>query len=108
MLARTRKDELKRLNSQLRQINEALRRQAKIEAYAPGLSYAPVGRIKETEIIVDPEKQQLLTILRTGKHFLRNQDPKKAFILFKEAFDLAQSLEDHAEEKKAARGLGLI
>ncbi|KAG6485637.1 hypothetical protein ZIOFF_054200 [Zingiber officinale] len=106
LLARTRKDELKRLNSQLRQINEALRRQAKIEAYAPGLSYAPVGRIKETEIIVDPEKQQLLTILRTGKNFLRNQDPKKAFILFKEAFDLAQSLEDHAEEKKAARGLG--
>ncbi|WOL13942.1 protein FLUORESCENT IN BLUE LIGHT, chloroplastic isoform X1 [Canna indica] len=106
LLARTRKDELKRLNDQLRQINEALRRQAKIESYAPGLSYAPVGRLKETEVIVDPKKQQLLTSLRTGKKFLRNQDPRKAFAHFKEAFDLAQRLEDHIEEKKAARGLG--
>ncbi|CAL5409397.1 unnamed protein product [Camellia sinensis] len=42
--------ELERLNEQLRQINAALRRQAKIESYAPTLSYAPVsGRIQENE-----------------------------------------------------------
>ncbi|CAH2053752.1 unnamed protein product [Thlaspi arvense] len=49
LLARQRRGELQRLNEQLRQINAALRRQAKIESYAPGLSYAPVGaRIAES------------------------------------------------------------
>ncbi|RWR79467.1 protein FLUORESCENT IN BLUE LIGHT, chloroplastic-like protein isoform X1 [Cinnamomum micranthum f. kanehirae] len=43
LLARQRRGELTRLNDQLRQINAALRRQAKIESYAPNLSYAPVG-----------------------------------------------------------------
>ncbi|XP_026660474.1 protein FLUORESCENT IN BLUE LIGHT, chloroplastic-like isoform X2 [Phoenix dactylifera] len=106
LLARQRRGELERLNDQLRQINAALRRQAKIESYAPSLSYAPVGRISESEVIVDPRKQQLITILRTGKNFLRNQDLEKASVEFKAAFDLAQSLGDHLEEKKAARGLG--
>lgn len=53
LLARQRKGELQRVNEQLRQINAALRRQAKIESYAPTLSYAPVGRISENEVIVD-------------------------------------------------------
>lgn len=107
LLARQRKGELARLNDQLRQINAALRRQAKIESYAPNLSYAPVGRTAEvTEVIVDPRKQQLLTHLRTGKNYLRNQEPEKAFVEFKAALELAQALGDHVEEKKAARGLG--
>ncbi|KAJ0988156.1 hypothetical protein J5N97_006512 [Dioscorea zingiberensis] len=106
LLARQRKGELKRLNDQLRQINAALRRQAKIESYAPNLSYAPIGRVPETEVIVDPRKQQLMTNLRTGKNYLRNQDPEKALVEFKAAFDLAETLGDHVEEKKAARGLG--
>ncbi|XP_029123129.1 protein FLUORESCENT IN BLUE LIGHT, chloroplastic isoform X2 [Elaeis guineensis] len=106
LLARQRRGELERLNDQLRQINVALRRQAKIESYAPSLSYTPGGRISESEVIVDPRKQQLITILRTGKNFLRNQDLEKASVEFKAAFDLARSLGDHLEEKKAARGLG--
>ncbi|KAH7684286.1 TPR-like protein [Dioscorea alata] len=106
LLARQRRGELKRLNDQLRQINAALRRQAKIESYAPNLSYAPVGRVSETEVIVDPRKQQLITNLRTGKNYLRNQDPEKALAEFNAAFELAETLGDHVEEKKAARGLG--
>ncbi|CAH8370089.1 unnamed protein product [Eruca vesicaria subsp. sativa] len=108
LLARQRKGELQRLNEQLRQINTALRRQAKIESYAPGLSYAPVGaRIPaESEIIVDPKKQELISKLKTGKTFLRNQELEKAFSEFKIALELAQSLGDPIEEKKAARGLG--
>ncbi|KAF8090352.1 hypothetical protein N665_0478s0013 [Sinapis alba] len=107
LLARQRKGELQRLNEQLRQINTALRRQAKIESYAPGLSYAPVGaRIPESEIIVDPKKQELISRLKTGKTFLRNQELEKAFSEFKIALELAQSLGDPIEEKKAARGLG--
>ncbi|XP_072992827.1 protein FLUORESCENT IN BLUE LIGHT, chloroplastic-like [Typha latifolia] len=106
LLARQRKEELKRLNDQLRQINTALRRQAKIESYAPSLSYAPVGRIAETEVVVDPKKQELMGNLRSGKYFLRNQDHDKAFLEFKAAFDLAESLGEHLEAKKAARGLG--
>ncbi|XP_078171628.1 tetratricopeptide repeat (TPR)-like superfamily protein [Carex rostrata] len=107
LLARQRKGELKKLNDQLRQINAALRRQAKIESYAPNLSYAPVGsKMLESEVIVDPRKEQLLKLLRTGKNHLRNQNHDLAFQEFKLAFDLARDLGDHVEEKKAARGLG--
>nr|GMD22194.1 protein FLUORESCENT IN BLUE LIGHT, chloroplastic isoform X2 [Ipomoea batatas] len=107
LLARQRRGELKRLNEQLRQINTALRRQAKIESYAPSLSYAPVGgRIAESEVIVDPRKQELISRLKNGKNFLRNQAPEKAFTEFKTALELAQNLKDPTEEKKAARGLG--
>lgn len=96
------------MNDQLRQINAALRRQAKIESYAPTLSYAPVSRVSEADVVVDPRKEQLLASLRTGKNFLRNQEPDKAFAEFKAAFELAQTLGDHIDEKKAARGLGSI
>lgn len=107
LVARQRKGELKRLNEQLRQINAALRRQAKIESYAPTLSYAPaVGRVPENEVIVDPRKHELISRLKSGKNFLRNQDHDKAFVEFKTALELAQSLADPTEEKKAARGLG--
>ncbi|KAF8110522.1 hypothetical protein N665_0083s0084 [Sinapis alba] len=107
LLARQRRGELQRLNEQLRQINAALRRQAKIESYAPGLSYAPVGaRIPESEIIVEPKKKELISKLKTGKTFLRSQEPEKAFAEFKTALGLAQNLRDPIEEKKAARGLG--
>ncbi|XP_074375841.1 protein FLUORESCENT IN BLUE LIGHT, chloroplastic isoform X2 [Apium graveolens] len=107
LLARQRKGELKRVNEQLRQINAALRRQAKIESYAPALSYAPVGaKIQENEVIVDPRKHELIFHLKNGKNFLRNQDPEKAYVEFKTALELAQNLKDPIEEKKAARGLG--
>ncbi|XWS16135.1 hypothetical protein CRYUN_Cryun34aG0059500 [Craigia yunnanensis] len=101
LLARQKKGELQRVNEQLRQINAALRRQAKIESYAPSLSYAPVvGRISETEVIVDPRKEELISRLKSGKNCLRNQDPEKAFLEFKTALELAQSLKDPIEEKK--------
>lgn len=109
MLARQRKEELQRVNEQLLQINAALRKQAKIESYAPSLSYAPIGgRIPDNEIIVDPKKQELISKLKNGKKFLRNQQPDKAFTEFKIALELAQNLKDPIEEKKAARGLGLL
>ncbi|GAB2233473.1 hypothetical protein Droror1_Dr00002696 [Drosera rotundifolia] len=107
LLARQRKAELQRVNEQLRQINAALRRQAKIESYAPTLSYAPASaRISESEMIVDPRKHKLISRLKSGKNYLRNQNPEKAFEEFKEALQLAQNLNDTTEEKKAARGLG--
>uniref|UniRef100_A0A0V0HF32 Uncharacterized protein n=1 Tax=Solanum chacoense TaxID=4108 RepID=A0A0V0HF32_SOLCH len=107
LVARQRKAELQRLNEQLRQINAALRRQAKIESYAPNLSYAPAsGRVAETEVIVDPRKEELISRLKNGKKFLRNQAPDKAQLEFKAALDLAQNLKEPLREKKAARGLG--
>uniref|UniRef100_A0ACD5Z1K6 Uncharacterized protein n=1 Tax=Avena sativa TaxID=4498 RepID=A0ACD5Z1K6_AVESA len=106
LLARQRREELKRLNNQLRQINTALRRQAQIESFAPGLTYAPVGRAAETEVIVDPRKQQLVVNLKTGKNYMRNQDLDKAVAEFRTALELAESIGDRFEEKKAARGLG--
>jgi hypothetical protein len=73
LVARQRKGELQRLNEQLLQINAALRKQAKIESYAPSLSYAPTGgRIPDSEIIVDPKKHELISKLKSGKNFLRN------------------------------------
>ncbi|KAL5822317.1 hypothetical protein ACOSQ3_020224 [Xanthoceras sorbifolium] len=106
LLARQRRGELQRVNEQLRQINAALRRQAKIESYAPTLSYAPVGSKIPDEIIVDPRKAELISRLKVGKNYLRNQDHEKAFVEFKAALELAQNLKDPTEEKKAARGLG--
>ncbi|KAF5190068.1 Fluorescent in blue light protein [Thalictrum thalictroides] len=107
LVARQRKEELQKLNNQLRQINAALRRQAKIESYAPSLSYAPVvGKIPEDEVIVDSRKHDLISRLKSGKNLLRNQDPEKAYVEFKAALELAQSVKDSVEEKKAARGLG--
>ncbi|TYH57694.1 hypothetical protein ES332_D08G107600v1 [Gossypium tomentosum] len=77
LLARQRKGELQR---------------AKIESYALSLSYAPIGgRISEKE---------------SGKNFFRNQELEKDFLEFKTALELAKSLKDLTEEKKAARGLG--
>ncbi|KAK7275556.1 hypothetical protein RIF29_16675 [Crotalaria pallida] len=108
LVARQRKGELQRVNEQLLQINAALRKQAKIESYAPSLSYAPIGgsRVLDNEVIVDPKKQELISKLKNGKNFLRNQQPDKAFTEFKSALELAQNLKDPIEEKKAARGLG--
>jgi tetratricopeptide (TPR) repeat protein len=107
LVARQRKGELQRLNEQLLQINAALRKQAKIESYAPSLSYAPTaGRIPDSEIIVDPKKHELISKLKSGKNFLRNQQPDRAFTEFNTALELAQSIKDPIEEKKAARGLG--
>nr|4YVO_A Chain A, Protein FLUORESCENT IN BLUE LIGHT, chloroplastic [Arabidopsis thaliana] len=62
--------------------------------------------IPDSEIIVEPKKQELISKLKTGKTFLRNQEPEKAYTEFKIALELAQSLKDPTEEKKAARGLG--
>lgn len=62
--------------------------------------------MSESEVIVDPRKEQLLKLLRTGKNHLRNQNHALAFQEFKLAFDLARDLGDHVEERKAARGLG--
>ncbi|KAJ4893581.1 hypothetical protein Rs2_20375 [Raphanus sativus] len=110
LLARQRRGELQRLNEQLRQINAALRRTAKIESYAPALSYAPAAvgaRIPESEMVMmEPKKHELISKLKTGKTYLRNQEPEKAFEEFKTALELAQNLRDPIEEKKAARGLG--
>jgi hypothetical protein len=72
------------------------------------LSYAPTGgRIPDSEIIVDPKKHELISKLKSGKNFLRNQQPDRAFTEFNTALELAQSIKDPIEEKKAARGLGL-
>ncbi|KAJ8535674.1 hypothetical protein K7X08_023394 [Anisodus acutangulus] len=75
LLARQRKAELQRLNEQLRQINAALRRQAKIESYAPNLSYAPAGgRVAESENLKEPLKEKKATrglgasLQRQGKY----------------------------------------
>lgn len=73
------------------------------------MSYVPVsGRIAENEVIVDSRKQDLISRLKNGKNFLRNQNPERAFTEFKIALELAQNLKDPIEEKKAARGLGII
>jgi len=62
--ARQRKDEVERLNDQLRKINLSLRQQAKAGTiYAPGLTYAPSPTFKKSEggafTIVDQQQQEL-------------------------------------------------
>ena len=76
ILARQRKQELEVINSQLRQINISLRRQARVESYAPGLSYAPVGGPAPLEERVatrsaprktDGAKEEVMRRLKEGK-----------------------------------------
>lgn len=104
-LARQRKEELERLNAQLRKINEYLRSKAMIESYAPGLVYAPVGRPVDDKA-VDSEKELLVRVLKAGKKFLRERKPHLAYEEFKKGLSLAQQMGDPIEEKKAARGVG--
>ncbi|GAQ86654.1 flourescent in blue light protein [Klebsormidium nitens] len=112
--ARNRKEETDRLNQQLRQINLQLRRQARVESYAPGLSYAPVSVVSGNALVADPapvngvshEQADLLKRLKTGKKWLREQRPALALEEFKIALALARQSQDANCEKKAARGLG--
>ncbi|KAK4791360.1 hypothetical protein SAY86_031773 [Trapa natans] len=107
LLARQRKGDLQKVNEQLRQINAALRKQAKMETYSPALSNATVGsRFVENEVIVDLKREEMIARLKAGKSFLRNQDPEGAFGEFKAGLELAKQLKDPVEEKKAVRGLG--
>eukprot|EP00252_Welwitschia_mirabilis_P013439 TRINITY_DN29559_c0_g1_i1.p1 TRINITY_DN29559_c0_g1~~TRINITY_DN29559_c0_g1_i1.p1 ORF type:complete len:284 (-),score=68.22 TRINITY_DN29559_c0_g1_i1:229-1080(-) len=105
-LARQRRNELERLNNQLRLINKALKRQARIESYAPNLSYAPVGRSPDAQETLDTRKDDMTSKLKEGKKYLRLQNPQKAFEEFKVAYEIAQNLQDPTEAKKAARGMG--
>ncbi|GBG63724.1 hypothetical protein CBR_g39266 [Chara braunii] len=105
-VARQRKAELERINAQLRQINLNLRKQARVETYAPRLSYAPVGRRLDVEAPADKRKEELMSYLRGGKRGLREGRPQDAFYEFEKALALARELKDTVEEKKAARGLG--
>ncbi|CAM6084337.1 unnamed protein product [Calypogeia fissa] len=108
VLARQRKVELERINAQLRQINVNLRRQSRLETYAPNLTYAPVGsgRLADLQVRSDPLRDDMMLALKTGKRYLREQNPVSAYEEFQKGFVLAQKLKDSAEEKKAARGLG--
>ncbi len=61
--ARQRKDEVERLNEQLRKINLSLRQQAKAGTiYAPGLNYAPPPTFKKSEggtyAVIEPQQAQ--------------------------------------------------
>jgi hypothetical protein len=96
--ARQRKLEAERLNEQLRKINLQLRQQARAGTmYAPGLTYAPVGRTatvappsqgvatsdesatpSRTAVLntldeeVSPEQERCRETMREGKRLLRN------------------------------------
>ena len=114
ILARQRKQELEVINSQLRQINISLRRQARMESYAPGLTYAPVGGpalVATRSAPPESESQEwssgeVMRRLKSGKRYLRERDPAEAAKQFELALSLARSEGEASAEKKAARGLG--
>lgn len=121
ILARQRKQEVELINAQLRQINISLRKQARVESYAPSLTYAPVGAtsvasrttgtataVRESEVSESPptEKDEAIRLLKAGKRCLREQNPREAVVKFEAALKLAKKVGDKVEEKKAARGLG--
>ncbi|KAG0554067.1 hypothetical protein KC19_12G059800 [Ceratodon purpureus] len=108
VIARRRRDELYNINTQLRQINLSLRKQARVESYAPTLTYAPSGGRGSVAVAepVDQGKDNLMSLLKSGKRLLREQRPAEAFYQFEKALELARKLNDTVEEKKAARGMG--
>lgn len=133
-IARLRKQEVERINAQLRQININLRKQARVESYAPSLSYAPVGipaaaaaaAATAAATILPPagaassaaaadaaeaasmpsSKLEILRLLKEGKRCLREGDNARAFVEFEKGLALARKTGDALEEKKAERGCG--
>lgn len=117
---------MEKINAQLRQININLRKQARVESYAPALSYAPVGSpaaaaaaaaavptagapaapAAEPAPAPNSRKEEVLRLLRTGKQNLRSGDNVGACAEFQKALAIAQEIGDVVEEKKAARGVG--
>jgi len=108
VIARQRKNEILNINTQLRQINLNLRRQARVESYAPSLMYAPPAGRSGVAVAepVDQQKEEVMNLLKSGKRSLRELNPGEAFVEFERAFNLAKRLSDTVEEKKAARGMG--
>lgn len=108
--ARQRKNELEKINAQLRQINVNLRKQSRVESYAPSLTYAPVGSSRGSVLPTrtEPLRDELMQYLKGGKRMLREHNPAAAFVEFEKALPLARQLDDPVEEKKAVRGLGKI
>ncbi|KAL5224714.1 hypothetical protein ABZP36_011353 [Zizania latifolia] len=68
------------------------------------LANMPIFIAVNTEVIVVPRKQQLTANLRNGKAYMRNEDLDMAVREFKTTLDLAMSIGDHFEQKKAVRG----
>eukprot|EP00898_Chlorokybus_atmophyticus_P003613 jgi/Chlat1/4252/Chrsp27S04320 len=119
-LARQRKAEVERVNAQLRQINLQLRRQARVEAYAPTLSYAPppppqalaqparetTSGVALADAPVDTELAAMRACLKAGRQALKEEDGREAFRQFNEALPMAQKLGNKVAERRARRGLG--
>eukprot|EP00899_Mesostigma_viride_P012156 jgi/Mesvir1/20941/Mv08012-RA.1 len=121
-LARQRKEELERMNAQLRQINLSLRKQARTEVYAPSLTYAPPQRAEPVAVapaaaaaaapaadaappVVNTRAKAMSEKLRLAKQELQT-DPKRAVALFTEACAMAVELNDKVAERRATRGIG--
>lgn len=70
MTARQRKNELERLNEQLRKINTSLRKQARAGTlYAPGLTYIPPG--EHTAIVACCKGVRALSMLCSQHRWLQ-------------------------------------
>jgi len=129
LTARRRKEELEKLNAQLRKINMSLRQNARFGiVYAPGLTYAPTG---DSAAVLDSDQtqgealaQQTSTAvlesldedlteerldcreaLKTGKKLLKEKNPAAAMVRFEKALMLAKGLFDKTQERRAVRGL---
>ncbi|CAI5930355.1 unnamed protein product, partial [Closterium sp. NIES-64] len=131
-VARVRKAEVERINAQLRQINISLRKQARVESYAPSLSYAPVGqppppprrcRCRRRCCRCCERANRGSKEGRGGGNFrgeaggaaaveggqevpAREGNNAAAFVEFEKGLQQAQRMGDCLEEKKAARGCG--
>jgi len=127
--SRKRKEELQRVNEQLRKINFALRKQARIGGsrnpsvssgmlFNPDLNYAypkpppAVSRERPAELssqinitaLSEPERQCVIA-LKEGKQLLKS-NVRSASVRFKKALIISHQLKDTDLERKAARGLG--
>jgi len=129
LTARRRKEELERLNAQLRKINMSLRQNARFGiVYAPGLTYAPTGDSAvalddgQTQGEAQPQKTATALLdsideelteerldcreaLKTGKRLLKEKNAAAAMVRFEKALMLAKGLHDKTQERRAVRGL---
>eukprot|EP01023_Acetabularia_acetabulum_P024747 TRINITY_DN2380_c0_g2_i1.p1 TRINITY_DN2380_c0_g2~~TRINITY_DN2380_c0_g2_i1.p1 ORF type:complete len:346 (-),score=64.70 TRINITY_DN2380_c0_g2_i1:179-1159(-) len=118
--ARVRKQELQKLNEQLRLINRQLRQEARAGVmYAPSLNYTPPATAAGQQVSsnssspyevsddedVSPDRTQCREALKEGKKLLKANQGPAAMVRFEKALMLSRGFDDKILERRAVRGL---
>lgn len=107
--SRQRKREVEELNEKLRNVNSALRAQARSGVtFAPGLNYAPPPAAPAAPPPAgEQEMSEMRAALKEGRARLKENAGAAAMVPFKKALMLSRQSGDRQAERRAMRGLAV-